>query len=132
MSGEKTRRILIVDDNEDMRTILACQVRNITEAEPVLAANAKEAFHLVKESEKEGKPFSLILMDIKMPDINGVEAAKTLREVGFKGVIAACTAASTGTGRRESMEAGIDAYFDKRYLKKETIVALLQTKHSES
>lgn len=125
METKDARRILIVDDSEDMRNILQYQVRSYTDAEPCLAANAAEAMCFVELAREEGKPFDLILMDIRMPEISGVEAARQLRAKGFTGVIAACTAATSGSGRRESMDAGIDAYFDKRVLKKDTILALL-------
>lgn len=64
-------------------------------------------------------------MDIRMPEMSGVEAARLMRSKGYTGIIAACTAASSGTGRRESIDAGIDAYFDKRVLKRDAIMALL-------
>ncbi len=119
------QRVLIVDDDENMREIFSFQVRQLIEEEPCLAANAAEAISKVDEAAREGRPFNLILMDIRMPNMDGVQASKLLREAGFKGVIAACTAVSSGTGRRESIDAGIDVYVDKRYVKKETIQALL-------
>src|ERR1700719_280003 len=67
-------RLLIVDDNELNRDMLA---RRLTRKgyEIVLAASARELPQRVKE-----EAIDLVLLDIEMPEISGLEALKTLRE----------------------------------------------------
>jgi two-component system, cell cycle response regulator DivK len=66
-------KILIVEDNPDMRDLLALRVQ-VTGYIPILASHGKEG---VEKANAE-KP-DLILMDMMMPVMDGWEAARTLR-----------------------------------------------------
>src|SRR5437879_11110330 len=70
----RSNRLLIVDDNEMNRDMLA---RRLARKGYVigLAGNAKE---LLERVEREG--VDLVLLDIEMPEISGLDALKTLRE----------------------------------------------------
>ncbi len=118
-------RVLIVDDNEDMRNILACLVQSANGEAPSHAVSAAEALAHIEFARREGRQFDLILLDIKMPGVNGNDAAIALKKAGYTGLIAACTAAVSGVGRRQALEAGIGCYFDKLNMRRETILALL-------
>src|SRR5258708_23266965 len=67
-------RILIVDDNEDNRYTLQLLVETDGNERIVCAASGNEAIALI-EKEK----FSLILLDLMMPDLNGDEVLKVIR-----------------------------------------------------
>jgi diguanylate cyclase (GGDEF)-like protein/PAS domain S-box-containing protein len=67
-------RLLIVDDNELNRDMLARRLAR-KGYEIVLAASARELPQRVKE-----EAIDLVLLDIEMPEISGLEALKTLRE----------------------------------------------------
>jgi len=67
-------RLLIVDDNELNRDMLARRLAR-KGYEIVLAASAQELSQRVKE-----EAIDLVLLDIEMPEISGLEALKTLRE----------------------------------------------------
>jgi two-component system, cell cycle response regulator DivK len=66
-------KILIVEDNTDMRDLLAIRVQ-LTGYVPILASDGKEGL----EKASLEKP-DLILMDMMMPVMDGWEAARTLR-----------------------------------------------------
>jgi two-component system, cell cycle response regulator DivK len=66
-------KILIVEDNSDMRDLLALRAQ-LTGYLPILASQGKEAL----EKAIAEKP-DLILMDMMMPVMDGWEAARTLR-----------------------------------------------------
>jgi two-component system, cell cycle response regulator DivK len=66
-------KILIVEDNPDMRDLLALRVQ-LTGYIPILASHGKEG---VEKANAE-KP-DLILMDMMMPVMDGWEATRTLR-----------------------------------------------------
>src|SRR6267378_6361118 len=68
--NSKANRLLTVDDNEMNRDILARKGYEV-----VLADNAKQLLQRVKEDAVD-----LLLLDIEMPEISGLEALKTLRE----------------------------------------------------
>src|SRR5260370_19968644 len=67
-------RILIVDDNEDNRYTLQLLLESDGHERIVCAASGSEAIALI-EKEK----FSLILLDLMMPDLNGDEVLKVIR-----------------------------------------------------
>src|ERR1700724_1052498 len=67
-------RLLIVDDNELNRDMLARRLAR-KGYEIVLAASARQLPERVKE-----EAIDLVLLDIEMPEISGLEALKTLRE----------------------------------------------------
>jgi len=68
-------RILIVDDEEEICSVLA---RRLTKAgySPITANNGREALNLFYKEN-----FSLIISDIKMPDMNSMEFLKNVRAV---------------------------------------------------
>lgn len=70
-------KCLIVDDNEMSRIALQTLCRNINEVEVVgLCQNASEAMQLLQEQEVD-----LLLLDIEMPDITGMDLVKSLEEI---------------------------------------------------
>jgi len=70
-------KVLIVDDEFLARKLLQGYVEKIPELELVgTAQNAFEAFSFVKEH-----PVDILLLDIHMPDLNGIELARTLKNV---------------------------------------------------
>ncbi len=70
-------RILVVDDNFENRQLLAEILREVAECD--FAANGIEAVQAYNASLKAA-PYNLILLDIEMPGINGLEILKRIRE----------------------------------------------------
>ena len=71
-------RILIVDDNFENRQLLAEILREISECD--FAASGMEAIEAYNLSLKKSEPYSLILLDIELPGINGLEILGKIRE----------------------------------------------------
>lgn len=67
-------RILVVDDDEQLRLALFSTLKHLSH-ECVLAQNAKEALTLLKK-----ETFDLILSDLKMPKIDGIEFLKQVKQ----------------------------------------------------
>ena len=70
-----SNRILIVEDRDDLRTILVAILSRFCGYETIEAANGAEAI----EKAVSEKP-DLILMDLDLPDISGIDAAKAVKE----------------------------------------------------
>jgi len=64
-------KILIVDDNFENRQLLAEILREVAECD--FAASGKEAIDAYNLSLQRGDQYSLILLDIELPEINGLE-----------------------------------------------------------
>ena len=110
-SGQATFRVLIADDIEDNRQLLA-QLLAPVGFEIRLATNGAEA---VQEFE-EWRPH-LILMDFRMPVMDGHEAIRRIRAVagGEDTKIIAVTASAMDDNRQELMEIGADDFIGKPF-----------------
>lgn len=73
-----------------------------------VAVNGKEALDL-----SALRPYHIIFLDLFMPEMNGIEAAKILKQRGFKGPIVAMTASMDESDRLRAMEAGMCDFVSK-------------------
>ncbi len=79
-------RVLYADDNQDSQRLVALMLRDCG-VQLTVVNNGQEAVDALQK-----QPFDLILMDIKMPVLSGIEATQTLRKQGFTVPIIALTA----------------------------------------
>ena len=70
-----TRKILVADDNDDIRDMLALLLRRLGH-DVVVAADGETAVALAKREKPD-----LILMDVMMPRLSGLEAARKIHEI---------------------------------------------------
>ena len=99
--------ILIAEDEESNYRYLE-MVLNKTKANIVWAKDGIEAINLCKEHEPD-----LILMDIKMPNMDGLEATRKIKKTHPEIPIVAQTAYAMENDERMSLEAGCNAYLSK-------------------
>ena len=108
------RRLLLVEDNEINREIARTLVEEMGIAVEE-AVNGREAVNIVSGS-PEGY-YSMILMDIQMPIMDGYEATRAIRSLGREDVksvpIVAMTANAFEEDVRSALRAGMDAHFSK-------------------
>ncbi len=109
MAANKPDRILIVDDETDIAAILKLQLEDsgyIT----AWAGNGSAALEMLKNNE-----FSVALMDIKMPGMNGVEALNCIREAGLDVAVIMMTAHGSEELAVECMTSGAVDYISKPF-----------------
>ena len=104
-----TYRLLLVDDHPMMRR----GIRQLLELEDDLqvvgeAGNGQEALDLLAELQPD-----LILLDNNMPQMNGIETLKKIRERGFAGKVLLFTVSDSETDVRDAMRFGADGYLLK-------------------
>lgn len=73
----KGRRVLIVDDNESNRLILHALVAGWGMLDE-LATGARHALRLIDEAATRGRPYELAILDVMMPDKDGLQLAREL------------------------------------------------------
>lgn len=110
----KGMRFLIADDN-DLNAEILEELLKMEGADCDRAVNGKEAVEMFARAE-EGR-YNIILMDIKMPVMNGYDATKEIRRLEKKEAakipIFAMTANAFAEDIRTCMEAGMDAHIAK-------------------
>ncbi|WP_423146570.1 two-component regulator propeller domain-containing protein [Rubrolithibacter danxiaensis] len=100
--------ILLAEDNL-INQKLAIRVLNKLGYEVDLANNGKEAVDMLNE-----KTYDVILMDILMPEMDGLEATKYIRQnAAHQPLIVAMTANALSQDRDECLHAGMDDYISK-------------------
>ena len=103
------RRILVVDDNRDAATSLA-ELLELSGYETRIAHDGLEAVEAAESFCPE-----VVLLDIGLPKLNGLEAARTIREQpwGRDMVLVALTGWGQDEDRRQSSEAGFNVHLVK-------------------
>ena len=115
-------RILLVDDNRTNR-LIGGKVLEALGADPVLAEGGLEAIEAV-----EREAFDLVLMDINMPGVDGIEAVRRIRRLPMgKGQlpILALTANVMAHQRDSYMAAGMDGVVGKPFSPSELLQEIL-------
>jgi len=70
--------VLVVDDNAVNRRILTKQLRQ-WHLRPVMAEGGMEALALLRQASERGDPFTLVLTDCHMPDMDGFELTRRIK-----------------------------------------------------
>lgn len=104
-----TKKILIVEDQEDNRQIMSDLLENAG-YDVTLATNGQEGVLLAKSLQPD-----LILMDIQLPKMDGIQATRSIKsEASLRDVpIIAVTSFVLSNDRDEAEEAGCDDYVAK-------------------
>ena len=110
--GKLSCRVLVADDARDVRlaskSFLTRAGASVTEV-----VNGSETVRAVRDAESQGKPFACILMDMQMPELDGIEATKKLRAEGYTLPIIALTAGVTSEEVESAMKAGCSEFVAK-------------------
>ena len=106
--------VLVVDDNDCNRRILQEMVQAWGMA-PTLAGLGREALAQMEKAKALGAPFPLMLLDAQMPEMDGFEVAKRIKNNSRYGDPRVVMLTSVGLRRdaARSREAGISAYLTK-------------------
>ncbi len=121
-TGAPAGRILLAEDNKVNQT-LALRALGKAGYEVLVVENGRAA---VEASARE--QFLVILMDVQMPEMDGLEAARAIREreklTGGRARIIAMTACAMKGDRERCLAAGTDGYFSKPLQMKELLARL--------
>lgn len=110
MSGGAAKRILVVEDNEPLRESLVEQLRLHEEFETAEAATGALALELA-----ERERFDLVLLDVRLPDMDGREVCRLLRRRGFTAPVVILTAAGADADAILGLDSGANDYVAKPF-----------------
>ena len=75
-------RVLIVEDNEASSRALR-DLLQLWRMSPEIVFSGSEALELVREADKGGRPFQLVLLDCKLPDYDGLDLAQGIHALSL-------------------------------------------------
>ncbi len=104
------RRILLVDDDADLRKTLAEQLMHYREFDLVEGGSAADAIKKWHEVHVD-----LMILDVGLPDMDGREAVKILRRDGFKSPILLLTGHDSDADEILGLESGANDYITKPF-----------------
>ncbi len=113
-------KVLVAEDTPELQLLL----RRLLESMGVdvrMAANGREAMEMALDGD-----FDLVLMDMQMPEMNGIEATGALRKRGYKAPIVAVTANVMQKHREQFHEVGCSAFLTKPVERTELLQVLKQ------
>ena len=122
-AADARRRVLLAEDNE-INALLAKRVLEKCGVDYVAVDNGEEAVAAVREVlAGSAPPLDLVLMDIFMPKLDGIEAARIIRGLyadaaadnGAVPPIVALTASAFAEDKKRYLEAGMDDYLAKPF-----------------
>lgn len=125
----KGKRILAAEDSRDNADLLRLFLKP-TGAQIDIASDGEQAVKLSQQNS-----YDCILMDIQMPGMDGLEATRRLRQLGYEKPIVALTAHALVEEARKSIEAGCNIHLTKpinRHELIDNIVALIVKKESST
>lgn len=111
-------KVLVVDDSADNRLLISLFLA-LEGVEIELATNGQEAIQ-----KASARSYDVILMDIQMPNMDGLQATEILRDRGYDGPIIALTAHAMQEHRERALRAGLDAHVAKPVQHAELIAVL--------
>jgi len=104
------RKILVVEDDADLRETLAEQIDLHQEFKSVSVTSGADAVRAVKDGHVD-----LVLMDVGLPDMDGREAVRAARENGYRGPVIMLTGRDSEADTIKGLEAGANDYVTKPF-----------------
>lgn len=108
--------LLIAEDDEMAQALIEMMLGDYC-ASVLVADNGREAVELSKNNPN----IDLVMMDIKMPELNGYEATRQIRQFNKEVIIIAQTAYAGSGDREKAMAAGCNEYITKPIIRNELL-----------
>jgi two-component system OmpR family response regulator len=108
-------RLLLVDDEENLRTMLAAALRH-SRFDVECAASGREGLDLVRQTQPD-----LIILDVMLPDLDGFEVCRRLRNEGSRTPVLFLTARDETDDRVRGLTLGGDDYLVKPFSLEELV-----------
>ncbi len=118
-SAMKGLDVLLVEDN-DINQLVAAEILETAGARVVVAENGHKALKILfgeddGRIQRRPRNFDVILMDVQMPEMDGLETTRRIRGRGIETPIVAVTAHSLKINRDSCKDAGMDEFISKPF-----------------
>lgn len=103
--------MLVAEDNKINQEVVLRMLKLEDVYDVTVAKDGQEALDIVKDSMRGGSPpFNLIFMDVQMPNVDGIQSTKLIREIGYQAPIVALTAFAEESNIKDCLDSGMN-YF---------------------
>jgi osomolarity two-component system sensor histidine kinase SLN1 len=109
-------RVLVAEDNKTNQEVVLRMLKLEEIYDVTVARDGQEALDLVRESmlpSNNAEPYNLVLMDVQMPTMDGLQSTRLIREIGYRAPIVALTAFSEESNIRDCLDSGMDFFLSK-------------------
>ncbi|TLD21515.1 hypothetical protein PspLS_09189 [Pyricularia sp. CBS 133598] len=111
--GGNKLRVLVADDNSTNVEVVSKMLRLEHVSDVTVASDGQEALEVVKANMENNLYFDLIFMDVQMPNLDGLQSTRLIRQMGYSAPIVALTAFSEESNVKECMESGMNEFLAK-------------------
>jgi signal transduction histidine kinase/DNA-binding response OmpR family regulator len=118
-------RILLAEDSPDNQVLISTFLRKLG-ASIVIAADGRQAVDRALAAQVSPEPFDVVLMDMQMPELDGYEATREVRQHGFKQPIIALTANAMGGDEQRCLDAGCSDYATKPIDRRRLVAQIIE------
>ena len=106
------KRVLWVEPDRELQELLASILEELS-AEVTFASSLNEALRLVEEAEVQGRPFCLIVSELKLPDGHGMDLLRTVGGINRRVKRVLCTGYPASPSWLEATGSFLDGYWEK-------------------
>ncbi|KAF1955264.1 osmolarity two-component system protein sln1 [Byssothecium circinans] len=110
--GDKIR-VLVAEDNKTNQEVVLRMLKLEDVYDVTVAKDGQEALDKVKESMENQMPYNLIFMDVQMPNLDGLQSTRLIRQSGFSAPIVALTAYAEESNIKECYNSGMNFFLSK-------------------
>jgi osomolarity two-component system sensor histidine kinase SLN1 len=111
--GQGKLRVLVADDNSTNIEVVSRMLKLEDVYDVTIAKDGQEAYELVKATMEKNGSFDVIFMDVQMPNLDGLQSTRLIREMGYTYPIVALTAFSEESNVKECIDSGMDEFLAK-------------------
>lgn len=109
--GDRLKRVLIVDDEEDLTWTLSKKLSKDSDKFDLMCVNSgREAMEMLDQV-----PFDLVITDVRMPEVNGLELLKQIKDSYPSTKVMIMTAYGTSDVQKEATARGCIDYIEKPF-----------------
>ncbi|GME23187.1 histidine kinase hhk5p [Neofusicoccum parvum] len=123
--GDKLK-VLVAEDNKTNQEVVLRMLKLEDVYDVQIAKDGQEALDKVKESMENQNPYDLIFMDVQMPNLDGIQSTRLIRQAGYSAPIVALTAYAEESNVKECYESGMD-YFLSKPIRRPALKHVLKT-----
>jgi CheY-like chemotaxis protein len=112
-------RILLVEDEKDLAQVV-CEILKTLPAQVVVATNGREAIRMIESDQS----FDLVLLDLVLPQLNGLEVLRRLRRLSTKTKVILSTGYVASLDSKDLAGLEISGLLGKPYMPNQLLAAV--------